>query len=571
MPPTMLIESLEAMRRKVKLLSVAFAAGRVAMAAVGLMRAAVLIGAVEASGGRVKRLGVGLGAGLVVMAAVGLMLAAILLDYVLNLPAGPRLVLALAAVGGLGYVVYRWVVKPILAKLTLSDVAGHIETAFPQFDDRLRSTVNFVRGQQVPGSDAMKQRVMTEAGNLAASLDLNRAIVMRPVWYSIAAGFGALLLAFLLATTINPLYRNIALARLFAPFGDAAWPKRVQIELTSPTPQRVPVGQRVDLRMRLTKGDRQSMKAVVYYQYGEGPWLQELMTRGADGTYAASLDAKVDANAARGAMNVRVTAGDDEMKLHPVTILPRLTVTRVEAVITPPAYVGAKEPTVVNLAAGPAIMPMGSNVALRLGFNKPLATDAKVVLKPVSEEMKLPAVEWKHGGEGEITGAFAAGESIRFHVNATDVDGFQNSGLEEYELVVRPDQQPTVQIEIPRRNEERTPVATVPVQAVAEDDYGIEAVKLVVDRLGDKKHWEIDLLAASKAANGVAWNRIEGSGDRQRFRANYAWELSQLADANLKPGDVLEYFLLAKDNFALNGAVHQPVPSGKLRDRKSVV
>ena len=83
---------------------------------------------------------------------------------------------------------------------------------------------------------------MTEAGNLAANLDLNRAIVMTPVWYSIAAGFGALLLALLLATTINPLYRNIALARLFAPFGDAAWPKRVQIELTSPMPERVPVG-----------------------------------------------------------------------------------------------------------------------------------------------------------------------------------------------------------------------------------------------------------------------------------------------------------------------------------------
>src|SRR5688500_1726093 len=535
MPPTMLIESLEAMRRTVKLLSVAF------------------------------------GAGLVVLAAVGLMLVAILLDYVLNLPAGPRLVLALAAVGGLGYVVYRWVVKPILAKLTLSDVAGHIETAFPQFDDRLRSTVNFVRGQQVPGSDAMKQRVMTEAGNLAASLDLNRAIVMRPVWYSIAAGFGALLLAFLLATTINPLYRNIALARLFAPFGAAAWPKRVQIELTSPMPERVPVGQRVDLRMRLAKGDKQSMKAVVYYQYGEGPWLQELMTRGADGTYAASLDAKVDAAAARGAMKVRMTAGDDEMSLPTITILPRLTVTRVEALVTPPAYVGAKEPTAVNLAAGPALMPMGSTVALRLGFNKPLAPDVPVALKTVSEEMKLPAIEWKHGAEGEVTGTFAAGDSIRFHVNATDVDGFQNTGLEEYDLVVRSDQNPTVQIEIPRRNEERTPVATVPLQAVAEDDYGIEAVKLVVDRLGDKKHWEIDLLAAGKAVNGVSWTPIEGSGDRQRFRANYAWELSQLADANLKPGDVLEYFLLAKDNFALNGAVHQPVPSGKLRDRKSVV
>jgi len=128
--------------------------------------------------------GVGAIALAVVLAAVGLMLVAILLDYLLNLPAVPRFVLVLMAVGVLGYVLFRWVIKPVLAKLTLSDVAGHLETAFPQFDDRLRSTVNFVRaGEHVGGSDAMKQRVMMEAGDLAKSLDLNRAIVMTPVWY----------------------------------------------------------------------------------------------------------------------------------------------------------------------------------------------------------------------------------------------------------------------------------------------------------------------------------------------------------------------------------------------------
>ena len=37
------------------------------------------------------------------------------------------------------------------------------------------------------------------------------------------------------------------------------------------------------------------------------------------------------------------------------------------------------------------------------------------------------------------------------------------------------------------------------------------------------------------------------------------------ADSPLKPGDILEYYLLVTDNYNLNGAVHQPVPSGKLR------
>src|SRR4051794_36444993 len=94
MPPTMLINALQDVRRRVKLLGVAF------------------------------------GAGVTIAAAVGLLLFAVLLDYMLNLPAWPRLIVLLAALGGIGYVIYRWVVGPARAKLSLSDVAGRLERAF---------------------------------------------------------------------------------------------------------------------------------------------------------------------------------------------------------------------------------------------------------------------------------------------------------------------------------------------------------------------------------------------------------------------------------------------------------
>ena len=74
----------------------------------------------------------------------------------------------------------RWIWVPASRKLSLSDVAGHLETTFPQFEDRLRSTVDFLGGQ-VPGSEFMKQRVVGEASQLASSVNLSRAIVARPV------------------------------------------------------------------------------------------------------------------------------------------------------------------------------------------------------------------------------------------------------------------------------------------------------------------------------------------------------------------------------------------------------
>src|SRR5688500_4186898 len=529
MPPTILMQSLEALRRKVKLLGVAY------------------------------------GVGLLLASAIALLLGAVLLDYMLNLPAIPRLVIILAALGTIGYVLVRYVVRPATSRLTIGDVAGKLATTFPQFDDRLRSTVNFMRGGN-PGSDVMQQRVVSEASSLAATVDLNRALVMKPVWYSAAAGAGAVVLLILLAVAVSPLYRNIALSRLFTPFAGTAWPKRVQIDMVNDVPKRVPVGQRVELKMKLSKGDRQSTRAVVHYQYGTGPWQQELMTRGADGTYTASLDARVDAGAAKGDMKVRIAAGDDVKLINPIEILPRLAVTRVEAVVTPPKYVGdGKAQQAINLTQGPAIMPTGSDVALQVSFNKPLAATEGLQIVPVSEDVKVPQIAWETQGQ-TVVGKWNATDSLRFHVIATDADGFKNSGIEEYELIVKPDQAPTVQIELPRRNEERTAVATVPLQAIAEDDYGVAGLQLVVERIsGAKQQWQIDLVSAAAAVNGAQWASLEGANDRQRFRANYGWELSQLKDANLKQGDVLEYHLLVKDNFDLAGKFHEPVASGKLR------
>ena len=79
------------------------------------------------------------------------------------------------------------------------------------------------------------------------------------------------------------------------------------------------------------------------------------MTRGADGVYTASLDAKSDPAKSAGLMKVWMTAGDDRKDLDPITVLPRLAIARVEAVITPPAYVtagdGVKRPPSTSLTA----------------------------------------------------------------------------------------------------------------------------------------------------------------------------------------------------------------------------
>src|SRR6266480_6715884 len=191
MPPTLLINSLNDLRRRVKLLSILF------------------------------------GVGILLASAVGILLATVFVDYLLKLPVVPRLLVLVIAMAAVAWLAFRWIAKPVLARFSLSDVAGHLESVFPQFDDRLRSTVNFVQQpDSIPGSEMMKERVVTEATQLAQAVDLRRAIITKPVWYSVSSAIGAVALLVALCLTL-PKLAEIARNRLLG--SNTPWPKSVII------------------------------------------------------------------------------------------------------------------------------------------------------------------------------------------------------------------------------------------------------------------------------------------------------------------------------------------------------
>src|SRR5438445_49561 len=175
---------------------------------------------------KVRVLSIMYGVGIVLASAVGLILAAVLLDYLLNLPAVPRLIFLAAAFAGIVYTLWTYVFRPMAARLSLGDVAGRLENAFPQFDDRLRSTVDFVRSD-LPGSPVMKDRVIGEADRMAASVNLNTALSAKPVVFSMGAGVLALGLSVLLIVSSFGLAK-IALSRIIVE--PEKWPRRTQID-----------------------------------------------------------------------------------------------------------------------------------------------------------------------------------------------------------------------------------------------------------------------------------------------------------------------------------------------------
>ncbi len=206
----------------------------------------------------------------------------------------------------------------------------------------------------------------------------------------------------------------------------------------------------------------------------------------------------------------------------------------------------------------PITVVLGSVVQLSVDFNKELSA------KPVELEMLNGGATIGEQADARADSrranlTFPAMQSMRFRIRASDTDNFPNASSDEYAIDVRPDRMPTVTIRQPGRDDDRTPSALIPLEVVAEDDFGIESMVLVVDRLGDKMHKEITLTNLMEP--------ITVRGDMRRFLVKYAWDLARLDEQPLKPGDIVEYCVRVRDNFELNGQRHDPVNSAKFKIR----
>ncbi|HUB27716.1 MAG TPA: DUF4175 family protein [Tepidisphaeraceae bacterium] len=516
---------------------------------------------------RVRLLSAVHGLGLLLAATIAALLALVLLDYLFNFPPGLRILLLIFAAIGICVLAVRRLALPLAARLGVSDIAGRIEQAFPVFEDRLRSTIEFT-SRPTDGSEAMKRRVADQTSELAEKMNIAAVVQPRPAIRAMSLALAAMAICAILAISVGPDYLHAALSRLLTPLAGTAWPKTTQIALANPLPIRIAAGTPLEVRIRLVKGDRPSAKAVVSYQYrAGGPLMKQVMTRNSDGTYSANIDSRLDPGQSMATLIIATRSGDDNRQWTPVQVVPPLTIKQVLAIVSPPSYATGTPITTADLSAAPATVTIGSPIELRISFSKPLA---EIPIRLAAIDSPLPAIRWDVLSPGSSTavGHFIARAPAHFNILATDRDGLSNSGIEDFQILVRPDQLPSIQFEKPLRNQECTPDATIAIQALADDDFGVKNVELAARRLGDNQSWADALVTNFQPTNGVAWTHLDSTGDRVRFRLNWDWELASLADGPLKPGDEIDFYLRVQDNYLdENGRPRNPayVDGGHLR------
>ena len=456
-----------------------------------------------------------------------------------------------------------------------------------------------------PATAHLAQRAVSQAESKLGGVDLGRLI--RP-WPTLSAVCLALLSVAALAglTAAAPHASAIAAQRWLMPLGSAHWPDRQAIQ---PLTQAVvhPVDGKVRLRAKVSRGFRDGMKMTIAYRVraqdgARGEWTRVRVAEQRTGALSDERGVfetlvEVPAPVARSLMSgeqqravleYRFEAGDAQTAAAELTLAARPEVVSVVVNTAPPAYarglVGEQtfplheqEDRVATASAY-----IGSQVSLRVGFNKPVPLRharraAEAALTPdtsVQAPTGPPAQAWgevsiryhtpqdagDHAQGFTLTGTLVAPALVSFRLS--DEYGLTSTGADRlYRLQTLRDEPPMVTLLDPMVDESVLPTARVGLQAVGEDDIAMQELRLQV-AAPDRDHAPSD--AGPLTSRFLDDPALRTTGRFGRLGVTHAVELETLG---LLPGDEVFITAIGQDVYHLDGQRHDPARSATRRLR----
>lgn len=454
----------------------------------------------------------------------------LLVDWLVWLPPALRIVAGTLFLAGFLGATVHWIVAPLRAQLTLQELAGKIEKHFPPLDDRLASSVNFLQRGDIESS-AMALHVVEATERAIEKLPLEEALVGGPVTRR-ALAFGTMVV--LLAGTLiwSPHWLHVGSNRYLHPLRDIEWPRSVSIvPLTAD--QVVALGDSMTVSMRVERGWREGMRAVVHFHEPDGVTNSIAMQGDGGARYTTSISSITSD------LSYWFECGDATTEKQPahVRVVRRPEVVEATAVVEAPPYAANLPTRAIDLRDGPAMAPIGGKVTLHLRSSKEVVIgggydaaglhtdDGQIIpLQPSPDDPKKLIAQW------------TVDRDLEFRARLRDEHGFENRGATTFLLHAVPDAPPSVTVLEPPSVSEATATARIPVVVRAEDDFGIDELQLSFTRPG----------TAPTLAPIESLSRSVTSDAGVQVMGTTQWDLSL---AGAAPGEVISYRVVARDNY----------------------
>ena len=442
---------------------------------------------------------------------------------------------------------YRDIWRPLMAPIHLDQLALGLSSLPANLKDRLAGTVAYLQSGG-EGSPELWKRVVHETIRSAEDLPSRGVLRARPAMRSMFSAGGAVMTV-AIAAWLAPHYVSMGATRLARPLSGADWPKATQIfPLT--TDAVVAWGEAFTAQMRMDRGDRASLRAYLTWSSSPHQRQREQMRRDPDGVYRFTLEN------IRSSLTYSFSAGDDDTAVHPFTVrvVRRPSVASTKLKLTPPPYAKHLPVQTRILDDAPIIALRGSTARFEVTPDRPIgqsgSSRAALILDGAT---RVPLTSTDESRDALIA-EFQVEKDGSVESELVDADGLESRGGAVHRIQIRQDEPPHVAIQQPSGTTGDADRG-VEIRALARDDVGLAAFSLLASRHAPEFQPIVDLLSTSRA---VGASSSSGSGPPLRCDVSHTWLLETLGAA---PGDVIRYYVEARDGYEMDGRTHEPVRS----------
>ena len=398
-------------------------------------------------------------------------------DYLIHFQdPGIRLICSLLTLALAAWTLYRYLVVPGIRRLADVDVAQRVERCFPQLNDRLASSITFLKQSEddrEAGSAALRRAVITDAEVELEDLDLRAVVDRRPAKRATAWAAAFCLVVALLAL-VDASSVRIAMVRLAQPLGDTHWPRANYLVLKS-SPKRIAAGQTFEVELYDRNGHLPDEVRIHYRYDRRNPSTDETELMQLYDSEAGAVMLARKERVTR-PFEYRAEGGDDDsMDWISLEVVEPPRVESFSVMLYPPEYTGwspAESDKQIRALHG-------THAQINATATKPLQSAR--LRREDGEEIAADISEDEHGFSIP-TGRMTIDKSGAYWFVLEDNEQLIGGTDERWDIRAVPDTPPSVTIEQPASNIFVTQEAVVPIRVLVKDNLAIRDVVLIYTR-----------------------------------------------------------------------------------------
>ncbi len=482
-----------------------------------------------------------------------------IVDWLMPLPSSVRIVLLTVGAVVTCYLLYKYLIQPLRASLTLRDIALNVERNHPNLEDRLVSAIEFGNRESTDPIEAhMLQRLLEDTTQRTESIDFKATIdhsrTRKHVGIAALVLVGCCVLSLLFPTEIHT-----SLLRVLAP-----WEKTDPILTTKLTvePGNARILRGKSLPIHATVTGKSADKVVLTYG--------NLSERDASTSEVKTTEQQINmlqsSNDKRGFayeifnidadMEYYIVANEITSERYTVEVFDMPRVTEISVAYTYRDYTGLKP--VVQTGTGNIQAVVGTQAELKFVTNKAIQT-ATFSIKRDTQQISFFADSTEASESDTTQMVISDGNTLTtivdvigdgvYTVELLCIDGFNNEIPIEYAIKAVPDAAPEVVIKEPGRDVKTTKLGEVEIIAEATDDYGLAELKLRY-RIGAAGLQEFVLNSIPSSSSTGEGEAARTTSTRRFIDGSYTFYLEEF---DVEPGDVISYYAHATDNNTRTG------------------